>query len=408
MVAAVNTSAVRSFLRAAVASTALLALAFLNAPLKAQACTKPEMNGRSIGDYLVNVYKPWCERMGGRYYNGTCTPGPNWRCGANASTGGAGVYPRYDPELELQRREEADRQRRITEEQQQIKREDEQSIQRLVDEQNHKHQQLLRDRDEAVQSLKNSNTGGSGLKGLRDAPNDLGLKSSRNDMEYNRSHPDAAARDVAGKDAAWKQLTCATDILKKATEKLRAADLNGADFDTISYLAKEAGNAVHGNAMGVGCTPTARPQMVQDPSELLPQVEQLAERLGKDVAVLKMNKAKLEDQKQRLANASQHRPDVSAETAPKERPASKPPSPDDAAIAAAAAQQKLNEHKDDNRIKAAYEQQKANEKKKDDDLAEIREIQRQISATNAADVSALADVNAITKQLEALSKGGQQ
>lgn len=140
-------------------------------------------------------------------------------------TGNAPGYdnvPVPDYGAEQRAREETDRQER------------EEETKRLEAE---RQRQFIENRDEGAKLLKgNTGAAGFGLKGVD--PSESGLRK-----------PDKpVSRDIGGKQAAWKQLHCASSITGGALIALQ----NGVEQE-FSYLVGEAAKALNGEQLGVEC-----------------------------------------------------------------------------------------------------------------------------------------------------------
>jgi hypothetical protein len=164
--------------------------------------------------------------------------------------------------------EQADQQAAEQARQEQLKRdEDERARQaeatRLLKEQQ-QHDAFIKERDSTV--LKGDTGtdffGTRGLKGVGSA--DSGLKG------ISAAEPAKEHRDLAGPQAAWKQLNCAAAIAGSAILALQSAlDGKNDERDEFKYLSNESSKALAGETLGVACpAPGALPSRNGQPVDV--------------------------------------------------------------------------------------------------------------------------------------------
>lgn len=126
---------------------------------------------------------------------------------------------------------------------------------RRQEEERHRQEAFMQARDEAVQLLKGVSAGGVGLKDAHTNTPVFGLKGvDFADSTIKAIGPERHPRDLAGPNAAWKQLHCSASIFGYGIAAAKRAT-NQADLEEVKYLGDEALSALTGNPIGVECPP---------------------------------------------------------------------------------------------------------------------------------------------------------
>lgn len=178
-------------------------------------------------------------------------PQPASRQSSPVPGGGGYQAPSYDYEAERRAQEanaEAERQRQV--EADRIERE------RLAEEKRKRDAEFIRNRDATASTLRGTSIG------TRASPNDRGLRgSSTVDTGLRELRVgDRGGSDLHGPQAAWKQLHCAAALsgyAMAALDKPMSGDpkkhFQEPNYQEFSFLAAQASNALHGQALSVEC-----------------------------------------------------------------------------------------------------------------------------------------------------------
>jgi hypothetical protein len=348
----------------------------------------------------------WCIDRSGRAVRCSApTPPPPPPSSSSSSSGSEATNDTSDREreLEAQRRRDEEARRKRAEE-----------LRRAEAEKKRKQEQWDKDHAAAIASLKGTFTGNQGLKGGHNTAF-FGLKgtSSEDAAKVIKTEvPDRSARDVS---TAWQQVHCAAELTDYAIQKARklASDNpDSRDLDEVRYLAQEAGNALHGNAIGVQCSSAPRLKFTKTPdrAQLATTYEDLLSRTVKDAQTLYEYRAPAEAAKKKLDDAEAHLAEVkrakpTATTAAPKPPVSAKTGSDSDVIAKAAAEQRAYQEKERQRINEVYQQAQKQQKVELDATAILREAQRQYNSVNSQKYTAERDLAVVDQQNKVMLKG---
>jgi hypothetical protein len=309
--------------------------------------------------------------------------------------------------------DDADAERQRIEEQQHQKQKEEQ-LRREAEEKARKQKEWENQKAEALKSLKGvpsesptikgGNTASFGLKGTSAADAALAIKTNP---------PDHSDRQVS---KAWQQIHCAAELAQYALDKAHQMESATGDTrpleDEIRYLAQEASNALHGNPVGVQCSPATpmKFRKTPDPAQLAPVYDRLFTRVLDDAQKLNRIRSQKEEAQKQMGEARRHLADLKIQKPPapvakSSSPASSAGTADDERIRKAAAEQKQYQEEQQKKVNEVYAEQKKDQQKQFDFAALVRKTQAEINMINSTKYGTERDLKSVEDQIKANLSG---
>jgi hypothetical protein len=267
--------------------------------------------------------------------------------------------------------------------------------------QREKREQVQRDRDDALRSMKGTTSSNLAIKGAGTVKdnnsNSFGLKGTGN-THLSDIKPDNDSRPLGGKLADWKRLNYAFAITKKMATRMSGKglkNLDDNDLAEISYLGTEAIRALHGERLGITVEIGSPPNMA-DAKGLC--VAYCKGEIDQAVVTSEVNLQTIVRAANQLIDIHKQARELPAKpaasipparlpstpSATPQKPASVPKSADDQLIAEAYAQQKAWQAKDEAEIKEVAKEQQENDDAMQKAMAAMFATQRALNQQNSA------------------------